>query len=159
MNCTCKQCGLEYEYDDETGYSEDLCGAFCHGVNSQREKIERLTLELADRVTEVGQLNVSLRDKDAKIERLRDYERELESAAEVLQKSLPIGAEKTIGLREVAAGCSELAREVERLTRDVTTNQRIAEAAALRCRNESGPCWCGCHVSEVMAATHKEKGR
>ncbi|MCK9569164.1 hypothetical protein M0R72_09500, partial [Candidatus Pacearchaeota archaeon] len=71
MNCTCKQCGLEYEYDDETGYSEDLCGAFCHGVNSQREKIERLTLELADRVTEVGQLNVSLRDKDAKIERLK----------------------------------------------------------------------------------------
>jgi hypothetical protein len=42
-----------------------------------------------------------------------NYERELTDAAAVLQGVLPIGVVKAIGLREVAAGCRELAAEVK----------------------------------------------
>jgi hypothetical protein len=43
------------------------------------------------------------------------YERELEAASRLLQKALPIGQVKAIGLLEVAAGCKELIDELNEL--------------------------------------------
>jgi len=42
---TCKRCGKDYEYNDDKGYSEDICGPFCDGVLSQQSKITKLQAE------------------------------------------------------------------------------------------------------------------
>lgn len=36
----CKQCGRHFEYNDEMGYAPDVCGPFCDGVLSQRERFD-----------------------------------------------------------------------------------------------------------------------
>lgn len=34
--------------------------------------------------------------------------------------------------------------------KNVYFNETLAQKAAERCRGESGPCWCGCHISTTM---------
>lgn len=34
--------------------------------------------------------------------------------------------------------------------RDSAFDHRLAMIAAERCRNEKGPCWCGCHITQVQ---------
>lgn len=45
MMQTCKQCGKEFTYTEEVGYSSDICSAFCDGVFSQRSHVAALTAE------------------------------------------------------------------------------------------------------------------
>lgn len=49
-------------------------------------------------------------------QRVAELEAELQAAADVLQKALPIGQVKAIGLLEVAAGVRELAETLARIT-------------------------------------------
>ena len=54
------------------------------------------------------------------------------------------------GLRPYCASCTlkwDAAVAIEQLQTELTATQRIAEVAAVRCRNDPGPCWCGCHIS------------
>lgn len=54
MNCTCRQCGRDYKYDEPkgVGYSPQFCGAFCDGVcnglQRSANEVERLTAVLRD---------------------------------------------------------------------------------------------------------------
>ncbi len=56
-----------------------------------------------------------LREAITEIKRLRNYERECEEAAAIVQSVHPIGQVKAIGLREVAAGVQWMKEEIERL--------------------------------------------
>ena len=48
MTCKCKECGRKYTYDDEVGYSRDICGPYCDGRHSQVAEISRLRALLGE---------------------------------------------------------------------------------------------------------------
>lgn len=52
------------------------------------------------------------------IVRIVRLERELEAAAEVIQRNIPVGQAKGIGILEVAAGCREMARMIGELKKE-----------------------------------------
>jgi hypothetical protein len=59
MTRTCKNCGREYEYDDDdkTGYCADLCGPFCDGQWSAKQQIERQAREIASLLVKIASLD------------------------------------------------------------------------------------------------------
>ena len=50
MNCKCEVCGLNYEYDEDRGYSPEECSSFCDGVRTgmkrKQKEIDRLRATL-----------------------------------------------------------------------------------------------------------------
>ena len=48
MECTCKECGRKYTYDDEVGYSKGHCGAYCHGRGTRTDEVSRLRALLGE---------------------------------------------------------------------------------------------------------------
>ena len=68
MTCTCKECGRTYTYNDEVGYSKDLCGPFCDGRHHRTAEVFRLRALL------------------------REAEKRLLRAAEFMRRNYPINA-------------------------------------------------------------------
>jgi chromosome segregation ATPase len=101
-------------------------GAYRESQQESASEIERLTRELADARAKVADYAALERDVKWANDRLGVLESELSNAAAVLQKSLPIGQAKHIGLREVAEGveqlCAQLATTKEILREMVDDN-------------------------------------
>ena len=43
----CIVCGIDYEYSKKVGYSKDLCGPYCDGINTGKKNIAELEAKLA----------------------------------------------------------------------------------------------------------------
>ena len=77
MYCKCKQCGREYEFNKEIGYSRDLCGAYCDGLYVSNKRITALESELKDweedcerharHVTALCEMNRELRTRNQEL--------------------------------------------------------------------------------------------
>ena len=108
-----------------SGDGERYGWAACYEREKQRAdeaeaEVARIDAVLArrpalDKPTRVENIAHAIATAGKMTDKVTALEAELERAAAVLQKSLPIGEVKAIGLREVAARCEWLAAEVARL--------------------------------------------
>lgn len=57
---TCKNCGRTWDFE----YSNDLCGAFCDGVWSQKLKVNKRDVEIDEQQSEIA----NLKSKIAKLQ-------------------------------------------------------------------------------------------